>query len=77
MKQTALWFIASACMVFGIAKATFPHKFLALRRSFPRLSGLSFYDFLYKSKHAVWVVRINGYVLIAIAVVVFGLLATS
>lgn len=64
--------IAILCMGFGLAKALWPHFFLDLRRRYPWFDLLDLYSFIFKSEYAEQVVRINGYILLAIGV---GLLA--
>lgn len=59
-------------MGVGLAKALWPNFFLDLRRRYPCFDLLDLYSFIFKSEYAEQVVRINGYILLAIGL---GLLA--
>jgi hypothetical protein len=60
--------IAIACVLFGVAKAIWPQFFLELRRRYPWFDLFDIYSFIFKSEYAEQVVRINGYLLLAIGI---------
>lgn len=65
-----LGLLAALCFVFGLAKALYPQFFLELRRKHRWIPLFDIYDFLYKSDNAEKIVRINGYLLLAGAIIV-------
>jgi hypothetical protein len=60
--------IAALCFGFGFAKVLWPRFFLELRRRHAWLDVFDIYSFVFKSKYAEKVVRINGYFLWVIGV---------
>ncbi len=66
-QDIALWGIAILCLVFGLWKSLWPEQVLALRERHPQLARLDLYAFLYRGERAASVVRVNGVLLLLIA----------
>lgn len=60
------------CIGFGIAKAARPQFFLKLRQRHFWYDKLDIYAFIYKTKNAECIVRVNGYALLIIGMGLLG-----